>query len=707
MLIVRSYMKYWACLLALLLAPRAALSALAVCEPSPPVQKILLQADAPRHLATPLAQHRQQLSKVIEQALIAHPDDPFLHQSLQNLALGRNGSARLDLIAKYEKLLAEKPTSPARQYALALILYSAQTSRAIHLLEQVLKAEPQHGPALLLRARIHTAKSFEDIAKVKQSLTTFHQACPETPAVFPELAWLPDVDFLREHAARTRAQLDRRSDLLALQSYTALWHMEKNSTRSDQRNELEPRWTADVRRIRGDAFPRSESWLGALWGAEFLLSRKIDGIQADFRRHFPHAWPSVLVDYLEAAAPGPTPEAFKAIKALADRYPASTGLGSFWISLARQAKDDGHVLADAFIYMKAAMDADPEGYLTSPPMQIEMATELVRRRIRLDLVAPFVFTGLSAGATPSASDLYPDAQKLQTSMQEAWRLFGFFPLIEAYVLQKKSAEAKDVLLQARLVLDRSRPPADALPADLNRFALLEARYWALKGSAAEADNRKFDALIAYRNALATYPAKSARGDDNRDQILASAQRIAKELGATAEAWTDWEAKQPLTGFRTGVGGPNAWRTLVEKHPATVVTEMHGRDFAPETLTRKVTFVSLWATWCGPCREELPFLQKLADRFKARDDIAVIALNVDEDPAVVPRFLDQFKFTFRSTLASRFAYDMLPVFSIPANYLITPDKTTYFEEAATGEGWIEKAAAAIDTALKTAQPERRE
>lgn len=306
MLIVNSCMNHWASLLWFLLFPfprHSAIGAPALCEPSPAVQKILLQADAPRHLATPFAEHRQQLTTLLDQVLVTHPDDPFLHQALQTLTLGRTGATRLNLIAKYEKLLAEKPTSTACQYALALALYSAQTAKSSALVEQVLKAEPQHGPALLLHARIHTAKSFEDITKVKQSLNAFHEACPQTPATFSELAWLPDADFLREHAARTRAQLDRRSDLLALQSYPALWGSEKNSTRSDRRSDLETRWTADVARIRSDAFARSEGWLSALWAAQFLLDQKIEGIDADFRHHFPHAWPSVSVDYRQAAAP--------------------------------------------------------------------------------------------------------------------------------------------------------------------------------------------------------------------------------------------------------------------------------------------------------------------------------------------------------------------------------------------------------------------
>jgi hypothetical protein len=81
-------------------------------------------------------------------------------------------------------------------------------------------------------------------------------------------------------------------------------------------------------------------------------------------------------------------------------------------------------------------------------------------------------------------------------------------------------------------------------------------------------------------------------------------------------------------------------------------------------------------------------------------VVFVALNIDEEVKSVQPFLEQFKFTFRTALAHDYAYDFLPLFGVPANYVVQPDKTAYFETGKRQDAWVEEAAAALEKLLRT-------
>lgn len=54
----------------------------------------------------------------------------------------------------------------------------------------------------------------------------------------------------------------------------------------------------------------------------------------------------------------------------------------------------------------------------------------------------------------------------------------------------------------------------------------------------------------------------------------------------------------------------------------------GGDVRLTDFAGKVTVVNLWATWCAPCKIEMPTLAALADHYKAREDFTVVAVSMD-------------------------------------------------------------------------------
>ncbi len=74
-------------------------------------------------------------------------------------------------------------------------------------------------------------------------------------------------------------------------------------------------------------------------------------------------------------------------------------------------------------------------------------------------------------------------------------------------------------------------------------------------------------------------------------------------------------------------------------PRLALSDLHGRAADLEALRGRVVIVNFWATWCVPCRDELPSLQRLRERFAGKP-VEVITVNYGEFPQRVQPFLEK-------------------------------------------------------------------
>ena len=103
------------------------------------------------------------------------------------------------------------------------------------------------------------------------------------------------------------------------------------------------------------------------------------------------------------------------------------------------------------------------------------------------------------------------------------------------------------------------------------------------------------------------------------------------------------------------------------------------DFEVPTLDRgtlrlsdlrgKVVFVNFWATWCDPCKEEMPAMERLYQRFRDRG-LVVVALSVDAQASRVAPFVRERRFSFPVGLDRRMTVaNLYTVRALPSSFIV--------------------------------------
>lgn len=97
---------------------------------------------------------------------------------------------------------------------------------------------------------------------------------------------------------------------------------------------------------------------------------------------------------------------------------------------------------------------------------------------------------------------------------------------------------------------------------------------------------------------------------------------------------------------------NKLRLEIPKAPTTApdfeLQDPAGKQLSLKELRGKVVFLNFWATWCQPCIEEMPAMEKL-HRELEKDGLVILAINFQESPERVKAFLAEHKLTFTALL----------------------------------------------------------
>jgi peroxiredoxin len=136
-------------------------------------------------------------------------------------------------------------------------------------------------------------------------------------------------------------------------------------------------------------------------------------------------------------------------------------------------------------------------------------------------------------------------------------------------------------------------------------------------------------------------------------------------------------------------------TVGEKAPDFRLPRLTGEEVALASFQGKVTLVNFWASWCVPCRDELPALQKIYDKYRDRP-FEIVGINLDKQRKNAHTSVERYGLNFtvlhdpNSTVIRRYQGK-----AMPCSYLI--DQNGVIREVFNG--FSTKKQARMETAIE--------
>lgn len=153
-----------------------------------------------------------------------------------------------------------------------------------------------------------------------------------------------------------------------------------------------------------------------------------------------------------------------------------------------------------------------------------------------------------------------------------------------------------------------------------------------------------------------------------------------ERGADATPGAAGTPMTPVAAHEAGEAGEGedqgTGACMANAKPANmdfVLPDLDGNDVPLSSFKGKVVLLNFWATWCGPCKAEIPGFVELQAQY--RDDLVIVGFSVDDTAAQARAFAEEYKINYPVLLGLgrdevQDAYG--PIWGIPTSFLISRD-----------------------------------
>ena len=684
------------------------------CEAPPDVKAAINAATLPA--AGPLEERAAAARQVRDQ----FPNEYYAHRFYQEQFVA-NGLFAKAIQEEYEALLDSHPDDLMYQMLYARTLKGTNSREAIARLDQILERQPDYTLAHQKLTEIYSAPAFLDLQKLQTHLEAYWQGCPSSLVGYSLAGRIDDANFLKLAAANLRKLLEGRTDDEALSLYGALWAMEFKTVPLAGQEPVRERIRGDVLRLRTADVERQPFLVSELGQAYQALGDK-EGLK----------W---VEEHRLKRVSSPGNAAEDAIMQWRREHPYNRGereayqdaliqQTAQWV---KQWPEEPQPRYERFVALRSSQDAPLEAMVEaaedwirvytahpkflSPYMMV--ASFYAQHNMRYSELPDLLEKALAQGPSvqpaptppPPVSDLYLPVSR-QASMQS--KVSALLDLNSAAMIYLKIRK----LDRARECLAKLGPPLieamkSATDDEKRRYGNVEYSYWSSMARLARFEGRKLDALEADRNAFFD---SSTYNPSNREYLKTALRDEWKAVKGTEEGFEAWATKPGETAARppaapppgpTSVAGtPQGWTELDKPLPDFEMSDAEGKTWRLADLKGKVTLINLWATWCGPCRAELPYLQKLFNKVQERKDLVVLTLNTDDNLGLILPFLQDNQYTFPVLAAAGYVHKLVPQLSIPRNWIVDAHGVLRSERVGFGSGddrWVDDMIAVMEKA----------
>jgi thiol-disulfide isomerase/thioredoxin len=115
--------------------------------------------------------------------------------------------------------------------------------------------------------------------------------------------------------------------------------------------------------------------------------------------------------------------------------------------------------------------------------------------------------------------------------------------------------------------------------------------------------------------------------------------------------------------------PKLSRVTTAADYKVVLERLDGKPFSLDELKGKTILLNFWATWCPPCRAEMPSIQRLYDQMKG--EVAFVLVSSEDKSQVVP-FINERKYTFPVYILKGDTPAVYESRGIPITFIISPE-----------------------------------